>query len=255
MIPRSTASGHSLPLSQRLSSQSGLQPWGTLPPSAGTPGSLPGCVGGRWGGGIMARAPSCVPETQPEQEEGSMLGHPEEAPPRGLAVTCLPAPVYHRASWEDMPRPSEGEHTCWGVGGTSTEGPGTQGSGMWPRLPTQAPEQGAEDGWGEHPPTCRAPPAGSACVCPGARTGRCAAGGPSQLPSSACSSAAPPRDPLPWGFPCPPPCRLLLQPRSPTGHVVPAASPRRLEHEGQRAGGAGGWRCRLAGCPGSVPGC
>lgn len=56
----------------------------------------------------MACALSCIPETQPEQEE---------APPQGLAVTCLSAPVYHRASWGDMPQPSEGEHR-----GTRDEG-------------------------------------------------------------------------------------------------------------------------------------
>lgn len=58
------------------------------------------------------------------------------------------------------------------------------------------------------------------------------------------------------GSPALHPAACLLQPSSPAGHVVPAASLWALSGEASgRAGGAIEWQYWLAGCPGSMPGC
>lgn len=212
----------------------GLAPWPVPSPAPACPAS--------WRGSSL------------EAEAG--LGVPPVRMPPGLAVRP-PSPETPLAppGWT-CPQCSGGELTSCrgGCGGQAQVDTGQGRRDVASELPTQAPEQAAEEACGGVPPPCQVPPEGSECVCPRDHNNH------TQLP------AVPPFTPwlcpllcLQFSFPAPgsPSCRgspalhpacacCSLAPRQ-AGHVVPAASLWALS--GEASGRAG----RSSGSPGWLP--
>lgn len=209
----------------------GLTPWPVPSPAPTCPAS--------WRGSSL------------EAETGLGGSTPEDA--QGLAVH--PAPKRHWRLRGGHAHSVVGENSRDGVVGVVGKCRWTQDKGrqdVASELPTQAPEQAAEEACGGVPPPCQVPPEGSECVCPRDHNNHTPSSCASVYPlavSPSLPSVQLPRPGIPFlqGIPCPPPCRV------PAAASLPAGRPRGAgcltvgsERRGQRAGGAIEWQCWLA---------